>query len=614
MKNILFLILTCLLLWGCEAQTVPDAAETAASVQTPSVQTEPVHLYAPGHPLEDSAPGALRIYPLSCQAQGMLAMGEKLLLFTGAGGTELILLTGEDLTVAAAAKLDFHLDVSDPSVCISADALSYFDPVRRETVVLSDALKDISRIAAPEGLIGSPILSADRNTLYYCTPTAIRAWNLETGIRRCVKELSCERKELTGLHQGDTVLQCRITDGSETQTVFLTTDTGRQLEQVSGDVFLKTHGSGYYASLPEGAVNLQLFGQTVQETQLLTPGDIYAECFYLASQERVLAVSQEDNLILNCYDLKTGQRSASLTLEGSYHLLSAASGESNSAYLLLEDSDGSGLICRWDLKSEVTRTGDSQLYVSQRYTRKTPDIAALTQCQAEASRLGEKYGIHVLVWDDPLTVAPWDYEFESEYLAPVVQRELSELERRLSYYPPEILEGIKAHFSGLTICLVRSINGSAESGSLEAATGVQFFHGSDAYITIAAGKYAERALYHELYHVMETRLLTDSTALDRWDTLNPSGFSYDLDYAANAQRHGDDYLQPDTRSFIDTYSMSFPKEDRARIMECAMQSGNEALFRSSTMQAKLRCLSQAIREAYGLKKSTETFRWEQYLK
>ena len=161
---------------------------------------------------------------------------------------------------------------------------------------------------------------------------------------------------------------------------------------------------------------------------------------------------------------------------------------------------------------------------------------------------------------------------------------------------------------------MRSIQGSPESGSLETATGIQFYQESHAYITIAVGKYAERALYHELYHVMETRLLTGSTAFDRWDALNPKGFTYDLDYTANRNRQAEQYLQPGNRSFVDTYSMSYPKEDRARIMETAMCDGNEGLFRSSTMQGKLRCLSQAIREAYDLKKSTEIFRWEQYLK
>ncbi|MDO5545015.1 MAG: hypothetical protein Q4F81_04180 [Eubacteriales bacterium] len=612
MKKALCLILTCLLLVGCAAQ--PDVDVTApTAVQTVPSETEPMRLYVPEHPLEQSAPGALRVYPLRQQAGGILAMGSDLIVLCGSDTTVLTLLTGEDLVVGATAELSFRLDENDPSLRVGRDALSYFDPVRRETVILSDTLKDVSRIAAPEGMVGSPILSADRSTLYYCTPTAIRAWDLETGIRRCVKELSYESQELTGLHQEDTILQCLITQDGEERTLFLAADTGRLLWEVPGDVTLKTQGSGYYASVPEGPVRLQLFGQS-GDAQLLTPGDIYADCYYLENQRRVVAVSGQEIPVLNCYELDTGLRCASLTLDGNYEFVSITACEADAVYLLLKDRDGDGLICRWDLYAEASRTADTRSYAGPRYTEGAPDSAALAQCQEDAAQLGEKYGIQVLVWQDPLTVMPWDYEFEPEYLAPVLSRELSELDQRLSYYPPEILAGIKEHFSDLTICLVRDIQGSPESGSLAKATGIQFYQGSHAYIAIAVGQYAERALYHELYHVMETRLLTDSTALDRWDAMNPAGFAYDLDYAANQSRKADEYLQPDTRSFIDTYSMSFPKEDRARIMECAMSAGNEALFRSPVMQAKLGCLATAIREAYGLKKSTENFRWEQYLK
>ena len=611
MKKALCLILTCLLLSGCAAQ--PDTDVTApATVQTVPAETEARRLYVPEHPLEQAAPGALRIYPLRQQAHGILAMGSNLLTLCGIDTTVLTLLTGEDLMVSATAELSFRLDENAPSLRVGSDALSYFDPVRRETVILSDRLKDVGRIAAPEGLVGTPILSADRSTLYYCTPTAIRAWNLETGIRRCVKELSYENQELTGLHQEDTIIQCRIMKDGEVSTLFLAADTGRLLKEVPGDVALETHASGYYASVPEGPVRLQLFGQAGEEARLLTPGDVYADCYYLESQRRVVAVTGQE--ILNCYDLETGLRCASLTLNDGYAFVSLTACEADAVYLLLKDRAGDGLICRWDLYADASRTKDTHSYVGPRYTEDDPDSAALAQCQTEAARLSEKHGIQVLIWRDPLSIMPWDYEFEPEYLAPVLSRELSELDRRLSYYPAEILAGIREHFSDLTICLVRSIQGSTESGSLEKATGVQFFQESRAYIAIAVGQYAERALYHELYHVMETRLLTDSTALDRWDALNPAGFSYDLDYTANQSRKGDEYLQPDTRAFIDTYSMSFPKEDRARIMECAMSDGNEGLFRSNVMQAKLRCLSNAIREAYGLKKSTETFRWEQYLK
>ena len=59
--------------------------------------------------------------------------------------------------------------------------------------------------------------------------------------------------------------------------------------------------------------------------------------------------------------------------------------------------------------------------------------------------------------------------------------------------------------------------------------------------------------------------------------------------------------------------MSFPKEDRARILEYAMTEGNEHYFQSKTMQSKLRQLCIGIREGFGLKKSPDTFLWEQYL-
>ena len=153
---------------------------------------------------------------------------------------------------------------------------------------------------------------------------------------------------------------------------------------------------------------------------------------------------------------------------------------------------------------------------------------------------------------------------------------------------------------------MREIIGSAESGSVSRANGIQFMNGTDAYIVLAAGGTSEKALYHELYHVMETYILGNSIALDQWAKLNPVGFEYDYDYLANAQRDGSEFLQPDTRSFVDTYSMSYPKEDRARIFEYAMTAGNEPLFAASPLQYKLKC---CVRDTGGFwtEKSRKTF-------
>ena len=67
-------------------------------------------------------------------------------------------------------------------------------------------------------------------------------------------------------------------------------------------------------------------------------------------------------------------------------------------------------------------------------------------------------------------------------------------------------------------------------------------------------------------HIIDSRVLSTCTAYDSWDALNPQEFEYDYDYIANLNRFDYDYLEDDNRYFIDPYSMSFPTEDRARIL------------------------------------------------
>ena len=127
------------------------------------------------------------------------------------------------------------------------------------------------------------------------------------------------------------------------------------------------------------------------------------------------------------------------------------------------------------------------------------------------------------------------------------------------------------------------------------------------------GAGCERALYHELCHIIDSRVLVQSNAYDQWDQLNPGDFEYDYDYEKNKLRRDYQFLQEHSRSFVDMYSMSFPKEDRARIMEYAMTEGNEALFRCPILQTKLKTLCLGIREAFGLQKYPQALAWEAYL-
>ena len=609
------LIILCLLLAGC-AREAPAETVLPPTEAVPAAAMPPAGLYDPDSPLEKRYAGALRVYPLSIPgASGLKAMGNDLLVFSDTEENTLIIrLVGDELHIAASIRLGFPLSTEDPSLRIVESGLSFFDPVNRQTVVLDAALKEISHIPAPENLTGTPLLSDDRDTLYYCDGSAVRAWNLETGIHRIMKEITFASQSIAGLHWNDTVLQCRVEDEEgNASTLLLSTENGRLLYEGGEDMTLSTFGNRFFAAFPTGSIRTMLFGE--EQPQALTPAELNGEGFFLETRNAAVtaAAVDEGEVRLDYYDLESGRRSAALTLAAGTPAAVEETADGWVYVLAYGAGCAQDTIYRWDAASAEFDTHDTSLYTGTYYTAAQPDYHGLVWCQSYGAAIGETYGVQVRVWEDALAVQPWDYDFEMEYQVPVLRQELRYLEQRLANFPKEVLAATASHFSNLNICLVRSVTGSAESGSLDTATGITFYEGTEAYIVLSAGQTSEKALYHELYHVMETHILGNSIALDQWAKLNPVGFAYDYDYAANARRDGSEYLQPDTRSFVDTYSMSFPKEDRARILEYAMTPGNEALFSASPLQFKLKTLCQGIREAYGLKKSPESYLWEQYL-
>ena len=204
MKRLIPLLLICALLCGCtaNAQQLPATQPTTAAATQPAETTEAPQ--ATGETEGVCVSDTFAALPVS-DAYGILSLGESLVILSGTEGTVMTLVRGEDLTVTASRGLEFFLDFSDPGLRVCDGALTYFDPVNRQT-----KLSTVGTIAAPEDLVGSPILSSDRNTLYYCTAQGIRAWDLESGIRRMLKEVSYPQQMLSGLHCGDQVIQCII--------------------------------------------------------------------------------------------------------------------------------------------------------------------------------------------------------------------------------------------------------------------------------------------------------------------------------------------------------------------------------------------------------------------
>ena len=600
-------VLLSLLLCGCARpaspppETVP--ATTAASVVT--------GLYDPGHPIEKAYPDEVRAYPLPLQnVRGIRTVGKNVLVFSGSDRTTLTIFTGDELCEAASLTLEFSLQPEDPSLRVHENGLSFFDPLSRQTVLLGHRLQEIRRITVPDGLSGKPILSSDGNTLYYCTQWSVVAWDLDSGIRRTVKELSHEAQELTGLHLEDQILECTVQDQGRTSRLYLSADQGTEQESLPEGALLRTGDSHYFVSRTSGHQTVMVFGDTETAPELLLPDGVWQQQYYLPEDHAAVTVSAtEADARLDYYELNTGILRASLELEALQAPKAVANSKDHAVYILAWDPAADcDILYRWDVLRQAPDPANTRVYTTAYRAGEDPDMEGLEACRETARTIGEKYGITVRVWEDAVAVQPWDYRFEPEILAPVLEKELQLLDQRLARYPEGVLRQTKEHFTGLTLCLVRQITGSGDERSLSSPTGIQFFEDREAYVVITTGKHSEQALYHELYHVMETHLLTESTALDRWEGLNPADFVY-----GSEQPEADIYLQGQTRAFPDRYSMTSLKEDRARVLENAMLSGKEELFRSEYMQRKLQALCTGLREAYRLKKYPEALPWEQYL-
>ena len=618
-KRLISFLLLCMLLCGCSAN--PSSGETTSlpdTTATEAAATTPQGFYAPGSTLETETGGAVRVYPLRrSDVSGFLVLGQDLVLFSGSETTTtLTLLSGETMYPAATVELDFVLTVQNYSLRLCGSGFSFFDPLTNETVVMDSSLREISRIPAPADMVNLPLLSADRSTLYYCTATAIRAWDLETGIRRVLKEIAYPSQSVTGLLLEDSVLACSISDSDyDTNTLYISTETGATLSMTSDIWEITASDSQYYAIVPIGATQSLVFGQPNGTSMELLPKKLSIACSFLPGTHGAVLhrLDEEYRIVLDYYDLETGRCISSLPLSTQTNPWSIQTDANGFVYFLnFSETYDSVTLYRWD--PAALPANDPEVYTAVYYTEDNPDLAGLADCQLYADEIGSRYGIRVLVAGEATAVQPWDYDMEAEYRVSVIRQELEQLDAHLSNYPESMLQTLAERFEGLNICIVRQLTGTPESGSLDTASGIQFWEDFGAYIALAVGMETEHALYHELCHLIDTVVLNESSAYDRWDELNPSGFEYDYNYITNAQRDASAYLQENTRYFIDTYSMSYPKEDRARIMEYAMTEGNESLFQSTTMQAKLKLLCVGIREAFGLKKSPDTFLWEQYLK
>lgn len=579
-------LLLALLLAGCAAQPTPTTETTAADA-----------LYTPGHRLETQTSGMMQVFPTETSGFCRIwAMGEDVLL---SGDGKLTCLSGASLTPGSTRQADTVLQTG-------SDGVWLFDGSAVQILDGSFAL--LQTVSIPDEVLGVPGLEGSR--LYYLSEGCLKVLDLSTGLSSLLRD---------NMAFTDGTVQCL----GDLLLLHLTDEDGigKKLLVSAAD------GSTQYPSLAvTDACRFETgLGILLEDGQvLLLPDSDGAQKLTLEEGEQMVGFLPEIGGLITCRNDTAG-----LTLR----LYTLLQGILRSSVLLPEvDLVGTGCvsadgtlyisahstqetawwILRWNYEAFPPVSEDSCL--EPYYTRDFPDVQGQSSCETLARELGAQYGISVLLFDEAAACAPWDYAFTAEYRVDKTNWALEDLKATLEAFPEGFLTKLRQDWEDLTVCIVDTIQGTAESGSLDSAEGLQFQNGSHFYIALAPKEEdsLKHTLFHEFSHLIDNRVLTKTGAYDNWNDLNPQDFAYSLDLNADMTPYKALLTGPD-RVFIDNYAMTFPAEDRARIFECACTSGNEEDFVSPILQAKLQRICTGIRQAFDLEDAPERFLWEQYL-
>lgn len=593
---ILGLILA-LLLTGCadpnqnptEPEPTTSTPTTAPSQDPPPSQTTP-----PTEPkpiIDESAP--VNEMALEGGYDALATFGDNLLIFRGdtlsrwafghSSATATVTISGLPLPGNKLRILDSHI--------------VYFDSASNGLIYLNENLGEHKRLQLKETILGDPYLTTDGSKLYFCSSAGLRVWDTATGICQNLTLQDGNWLGITGALLGEDALRCQLQQPDETiRSLLISTKTGQVIWE--GDELNAITGNSQLYCYP--TEKEWIFGIYNQQPQVLQVPDAIP----LIQRNGALTITKtETGLTLDLYSLIIGRRIAALELPG----VSEISGITATEQHLYFYADGK--LLRWTPR--LTFVDDDTRYTSYRYTADDPDTEGLAAFQAKAQELSDRYGIQILMWNDVAKAEPAGYTFGIAYQTAVYEAGFAALEKALSQFPDNLPDRAADWLPDgtLHIVLVESITTPSET-AYQTLSGMEYLLDGKIYIVLELGDQLEQSFYHALFHVIDPLVLSNSIAYYKWNDLNPAGFEYDNDYIKNLDRDGSKYLDG-TRYFIDTYSMSYGVEDRARIFEYAIMPGNEAYFSSKPMQKKLKMLCSGLREVFEL--GDDRYIWEQYL-
>ena len=295
--------------------------------------------------------------------------------------------------------------------------------------------------------------------------------------------------------------------------------------------------------------------------------------------------------------------------------------ESLGGYLLTNiEAPGLDKLYFWDVS--VPTEGENIRLTEFKNEVQTGD-AVPEDLYKKAQMIGDKYGVTIKIAEQCDTDYE-DYTVEQNLNADKISRGLDIIDLSLSSYPEGFIDQLYfGYFREIEMNLMGNIYAvnQVEENKNGFDSFIAFVQGNEEkYVMVfdlSRGQLMEQDLYHEFSHLIDNKLqnMNDNGkqvkfSEEGWAALNPDGFEYCYSYTDVPESY---YYDGYDDYFIDIYSRTFPKEDRARVMEYAMIGAEFCFDTYPGLVDKIEYYSECIRDAFDTTGWPEVTKWEEML-
>ena len=190
----------------------------------------------------------------------------------------------------------------------------------------------------------------------------------------------------------------------------------------------------------------------------------------------------------------------------------------------------------------------------------------------------------------------------------IITPTLITLKESLAKFPPEFFNiFFENNYAGLSIYLTGKLTPKESDTTISDPAAFSLVSNSKyiMVIDITNSSFAN-LFYHELMHNIEFTLNNEYAFAD-WNSLNPNNFLYDLSYTKESNpTYTLNNISSKDIYFIDSYSKTYPDEDRARIFEnICLQSSN--ITKYEHLYSKAKYLQEELLSYYPILKESSIF-------